>query len=315
MAREDILIGSPIANRNRPEIEHLIGFFANTLVLRISLQENPSFAHLLQQVREVTLGAYEHQDMPFEQVVEALQPERSLSYSPLLQVMFVLQNSPMKSLNLSGVTLTPLLEIQPGTAKFDLLLSMEETETGLVGSWEYSTDLFEAQTIASMAGHLQTLLAAITVNPKQKIQQLPLLTQAERQLLLSQENNAVTELGKNKCIHQLFEEQVERTPNAVAVTLRNQQLTYRQLNERANQLADYLQRLAVGQDVPVGLLVDRSIEMIVGVLAILKASGAYVPIDPSEPVHNVAHLLQEAKIPVLLTQENIYLVAQNIISR
>ena len=301
--QDDILIGSAIANRNRPEIESLIGFFANTLVLRTRLQDNPSFAQLLRQVREVTLEAYQHQDVPFEQVVEALQPERTLSYSPLFQVMFVLQNIPMCPLELPGVSLTPL-RLETQTAKFDLLLSMEQTETGLVGSWEYSTDLFEAETIAQMAGHFQTLLVAIASNPHQRIQQLPLLKPAERQQLLSLENNSFTEIGINKCIHHLFEEQVARTPNAMAVMLGEQQLTYRQLNERANQLANYLQGLELGLDVPVGLLVEPSIEMVVGVLGILKAGAAYVPIEPREPVNKIADILQATNSPVLLTQQN-----------
>ncbi|MGB3189382.1 MAG: SDR family NAD(P)-dependent oxidoreductase [Limnoraphis sp.] len=301
--QEDIIIGSPIANRNRPEIEPLIGFFANTLVLRSRLQGNPSFAELLNQVRDVTLEAYEHQDIPFEQVVEALQPERSLSFSPLFQVMLVLQNSPMQSWELPDVTLMPLLEIEPETAKFDLLLSMEENKTGLVGSWEYSTDLFEAQTIAQMAGHFQALLTAIVANPQQNIEQLPLLNPLERQQLLSPENHFLTEIGVNQCIHQLFEEQVKRTPDAIAVVFEEQQLTYQLLNERANQLAHYLQHLEIGLDGQVGLWIKPSIEMIVGVLGILKAGAAYVPIEPSEPVDRVADLLQRVKIPILLTQQ------------
>ncbi|MGB3189383.1 MAG: amino acid adenylation domain-containing protein, partial [Limnoraphis sp.] len=299
--QEDLLIGSPIANRNRPEIEPLIGFFVNTLVLRTCLQDNPSFAELLQQVRDLTLEAYNHQDIPFEQVVEALQPERSLSYSPVFQVMFVLQNIPMCPLELPGVSLTPL-RLETQTAKFDLLLSIEETETGLLGSWEYSTELFEALTIAQMAGHFQSLLTAIVANPQQKIEQFPLLNPVERQQLLSPENYFLTEIGVNQCIHQLFEEQVKRTPDEVAVVFEDQQLTYQELNQRANQLAHYLQSQGVNSEVLVGICVERSIEMIVGLLAILKAGGAYVPFDPRYPQDHLSYLLSDSQVSVLLTQ-------------
>ena len=302
--QDDILIGSPIANRNRPEIESLIGFFVNTLVLRTRLQGNPSFAQLLRQVREVTLEAYQHQDVPFEQVVEALQPERTLSYSPLFQVMFVLQNIPMCPLELPGVSLTPL-RLETQTAKFDLLLSMEQTETGLVGSWEYSTDLFEAETIAQMAGHFQTLLVAIASNPHQSIEELPLLNPAERQQLLVEDHGRTIEYPVNQCIHQLFEEQVERTPDAVAVVFEEQQLTYRELNCQANQLAHYLITLGVGPEILVGICVERSIEMIVGLLAILKAGGAYVPLDPRYPKDHLSYLLSDCQVSVLLTQSRL----------
>jgi amino acid adenylation domain-containing protein/FkbM family methyltransferase len=299
--QEDLLIGSPIANRNHPNLESLIGFFVNTLVLRTRLQGNPSFAQLLQQVREVTLEAYEHQDIPFEQVVEALQPERSLSYSPLFQVMFVLQNIPMCPLELPGVSLTPL-RLETQTAKFDLLLSMEESETGLVGSWEYSTDLFEASTIAQMASHYQTLLAAIVANPHQRIEQLPLLNPTERQQLLSSDKSCFTDMGVNQCIHHEFEAQVARTPDAIAVVFEEQQLTYQELNSKANQLAHYLITQGVDPEVLVGICVERSIEMIVGLLAILKAGGAYVPLDPRYPKDHLIYLLSDSKVPVLLTQ-------------
>ncbi|MBW4511501.1 MAG: amino acid adenylation domain-containing protein [Scytonematopsis contorta HA4267-MV1] len=300
--QEDILIGSPIANRNRSEIESLIGFFPNTIALRTHLEGNPSFEQLLGQVRKMTLLAYACQDVPFERVVETLQPERSLSYSPLFQVMFILQNAPMKSLELPGVTLTPLQEIHPGTAKFDLALSMEETETGLIGTWEYSTDLFEDQTIARMAGHFQTLLEAIVANPKDRIENLPLLSATERQQLLAVGNNNNIPPVQDKCVNQLFEEQVERVPEAVAVMHLNQQLTYRQLNERANQLAHYLQHLGMEPEALVSLSAERSIEMIVGLLGILKAGGAYVPVNPSEPTENLVNI-PENLLSVSLTQQ------------
>ena len=230
----DILVGSPIANRNRSEVEGLIGFFVNTLVLRTEFDSNLSFKELLVRARETTLKAYDNQDVPFEQVVEALQPQRSLSYSPLFEVMFVLQNAPMGDVELPGVTLNPI-ELESTIAKFDLTLSITETEQGLVGGWEYNTDLFKEQTIERMASHFQNLLEAIVENPLQKVGNLNLLSEAERHQLLVEWNDTATEYPQDKCIHQLFEEQVEKTPDAIAVVLEEEQLTYEQLNQRANQ--------------------------------------------------------------------------------
>ncbi len=223
--QSDILIGSPIANRNRTEIESLIGFFVNTLVLRTRFEENPSFKSLLAQVKETTLKAYEHQDVPFEQVVETLQPQRSLAYSPLFQVMFILQNAPMAEVKLPGVTLTQLNQ-ENTISRFDLTLSIIETDRGLVGSWEYNTDLFDGLTIEQMAGHFQNLLLAIVENPVAAVAELPLLSEAERHQLLIEWNDTECEYPSDKCLHQLFEEQLERTPDAVAVVFENQQLTY-----------------------------------------------------------------------------------------
>ncbi|MBP5974477.1 amino acid adenylation domain-containing protein [Brasilonema sp. CT11] len=302
--QDDILIGTPIANRNRQEIESLIGFFVNTLVLRTQIQGNPSFSKLLSQVRQVALDAYAHQDVPFEQVVEALQPERNLSHSPLFQVMFVWQNTPMRKLELPGLTLTSL-SMSSVTAKFDLTLSMQEIESGLVGSWEYNTDLFEPDTIRRMMGHFQTLLEGIVSNPEQLIGQLPLLTEAQRHQLLVQWNQTQANYPQDKCIHQLFEEQVERTPNAVAVVFEDQQLSYRELNCRANQLAHHLQALGVEPEVLVGLCVERSLEMVVGLLSILKAGGAYVPLDPAYPQERLSHILNDSQVSVLLTTEKL----------
>ncbi|MCX7594794.1 MAG: amino acid adenylation domain-containing protein, partial [Fischerella sp.] len=278
---EDIVVGSPIANRNRAEIEGLIGFFVNTLVLRTKLESNLTFEELLGRVREVALGAYSHQDLPFDVLVEQLQPQRSLSYTPLFQVMFVLQNAPMSEVELSGLNLS-LLENDSATAKFDLTLFMEETASGLVGTFEYSTDLFEADTIHRMAEHLQTLLSGIVTDPQQYLWELPLLTEAEK-TLLAKWNDTQVEYPQTQCIHQLFAAQVERTPDAVAVVCGEEQLTYRELNQRANQLAHYLQKLGVGPEVLVGICVERSLDTIVGVLGILKAGGAYLPLDPAYP--------------------------------
>ncbi|WP_335214005.1 amino acid adenylation domain-containing protein [Nostoc sp.] len=297
---EDIVVGSPIANRNRQEIEGLIGFFVNTLVLRTNLAGNLTFGELLTRVREVALGAYAHQDLPFEQLVEQLQPQRDLSYTPLFQVMFVLQNAPMSALELPGLTLS-LLESESHTAKFDLTLYMTETAEGLVGTLEYNSDLFESNTISRMAGHLQTLLSGIVTNPQQHLKDLPLLTQVE-QALLAEWNHTQVEYPQEKCIHQLFEAQVERTPDAVAVVFEDEQLTYCELNARANQLAHYLRSLGVKPEVLVGICVQRSLEMIVGLLGILKAGGAYVPLDPTYPSERLTFILKDAQVPVLLTQ-------------
>nr|MDZ8284339.1 amino acid adenylation domain-containing protein [Nostoc sp. ChiSLP01] len=299
----DVIIGSPIANRHRSKIEPLIGFFVNTLVLRTRLEDNPSFEQLLAQVRETTLQAYEHQDVPFEQVVEALQPQRSMSHSPLFQVMFVLQNAPMGDLELPGLSLS-VLEQQGTIAKFDLTLSMSETSAGLECEWEYNTDLFDPSTIERMTSHFENLLSAITSNPQQRVSELPLLSTAERQQLLFEWNDTQTEYSLDKCIHSLFEEQVDSTPDAVAVVFQ-EQLTYHQLNARANQLAHYLQTLGVGPEVLVGICVERSLEMVVGLLGILKAGGAYVPIDPTYPQERLSYMLHDAGVKVLLTQKNL----------
>ncbi|MDZ8064929.1 MAG: amino acid adenylation domain-containing protein [Nostoc sp. DedQUE08] len=299
----DILVGTPIANRDRTELEGLIGFFVNTLVMRTDLSENPSFNELLPRIREMALSAYAHQDLPFEMLVEALQPERDLSHTPLFQVMFVLQNAPIE-VELTGLTVSSL-PIEGAIAKFDLTLAIENTTTGLVGGWEYNTDLFDASTIERMTGHFVTLLEGIVANPKQRISQLPILTASEQQQLLVEWNNTQVDYPIDKCVHQLFEEQVERTPDAVAVVFENQQLTYHELNCRANQLAHYLQSLGVGADVLVGICVERSLEMVVGLLGILKAGGAYVPLDPEYPQDRLSFTLADAQVSVLLTQQHL----------
>ncbi|OUL18945.1 non-ribosomal peptide synthetase [Nostoc sp. T09] len=299
--QEDVIVGTPIANRNRAEIEGLIGFFANTLVLRTNLANNPSFRELLQQVREVTLGAYAHQDLPFERLVEELQPGRNSSHNPLFQVMFVLQNTTTEPIQLLELTLEEL-RLEKNTAKFDLTLSLSETETGLWGDLEYNTDIFTADRITRMLGHFQVLLEGIIANPQQHLSELPLLTANEQHQLLVEWNNTEIDYPQDQCIHQLFEAQVEKTPDAVAVVLENEQLTYRELNERANQLAHYLQQLGVGPEVLVGICVEPSLEMVIGLLGILKAGGAYLPLDPNYPTQRLAFMLQDAQVKILLTQ-------------
>ncbi|WGV24586.1 non-ribosomal peptide synthetase [Halotia branconii] len=302
--QSDIVIGSPIANRDRQETYPLIGLFVNTLVLRTNLEGNPSFAELLQRVKQVALDAYAHQDVPFERLVEALQPERSLSHMPLFQVAFAMQNAPMGKLELPNLSLN-LLKIENSTAKFDLTLSMQETESGLLGEWEFNSDLFDATTITRMAGHFQTLLENLVVNPQQPVAEVSLLSASEQHQLLVEWNDTATDYPQGKCIHQLFAEWVEQTPNAVAVVFENQQLTYRELNDRANQLAHQLQNLGVKPDVLVGICVERSLEMIVGLLGILKAGGAYVPLDPNYPAERLSLMLSDAQVQVLLTQQHL----------
>jgi amino acid adenylation domain-containing protein len=304
--QEDIVIGSPITNRNRPALELLIGFFVNTLVLRTCLENNPTFRELLAQVRQVALNAYAHQDVPFDQLVEVLQPQRHLSHSPLFQVMFVLQNSPVQKLDLPGLNVTQIeLDRPTAGATFDLTLSMQEIDSELRGAFEYNANLFDDDTIARMVEHFKTLVEAIATNPDECVGQLPLLTAAEQHQLLFEWNDTKTNYP-HQCIHQLFEEQVEKTPNAVAVGFGNQQLTYRELNTRANQLAHYLQKLGVGEETWVGICLDRSPTIIVAMLSILKAGGAYLPLDPSYPSDRLAFMLQDAQAFLLLTEQQLY---------
>ncbi|MFN6563901.1 MAG: amino acid adenylation domain-containing protein [Nostoc sp. ChiSLP01] len=299
--QEDILIGTPIASRNQQEIEGLIGFFVNTLVMRTRLEGNPSFSELLMQVRATCMDAYANQDVPFEQIVEALQIERSLSHSPLFQVMFALQNAPMEQLETPELAVTPL-NLDNVNAKFDLTLQMWEQDNCLQGFWQYNTDLFNEDRMARMTGHFQELLTGVVSHPQQSVGTLPLLTERELHQLLVEWNDTHTPYPDTKCIHQLFEEQVEKTPDAVAVVHEDESLTYQELNERANQLAHYLQSLGVKKEVLVGICVERSIETIVGILAILKAGGAYVPLDPAYPKERLSWILTDAKPAVLLTQ-------------
>lgn len=298
----DIVIGSPIANRHRSELEGLIGFFVNTLLLRTDLSGNPTFCELLRRVRKMTLAAQAHQDMPFDLLVEELQPERDLSRQPLFQVVFALQNAPMQPLDFPGITLEPL-NIHNGTAKFDLFLEMIDTAGGLAATFEYNTDLFYAETIIRMAGHFRTLLEGITATPEQRISELPILTEAERHQILVEWNDTHTDYPKDTCLHKLFEAQVERTPDAIALDFEGKPLTYQQLNRRANQLAHYLQKMGVGPEVLVGICMERSLEMIIGLFGILKAGGAYVPLDPEYPGERLIFMLQDSKTPLLLTQK------------
>ncbi|MBL1200096.1 MAG: amino acid adenylation domain-containing protein [Nostoc sp. GBBB01] len=300
----DILVGSPIANRNKAEIESLIGLFVNVLILRTELSGDLSFQELLRRVKSTALEAYIHQDLPFEKLVEELQPNRDLSYNPLFQVMFVLQNVQISNPTLSDVSVF-YEEGYNGTSKFDLTLFMEDFEQGLLATCEYNTDLFNADTITRMLGNFQTLLESIISDSEQCISNLQLLTPSELQQLLVEWNDTQTDYPQDKCIHQLFEEQVEKTPDAVAVVFENQQLTYRELNNRANQLAHYLQSLGVKPEVIVGVCIKRSPEILIALLAILKAGGAYVPLDPAYPQERLTFMLEDSQAKVLLTQSHL----------
>ncbi|MEW6735522.1 MAG: amino acid adenylation domain-containing protein, partial [Acidobacteriota bacterium] len=298
----DIVVGSPIANRNRPEIEPLIGFFVNTLVLRTKLVASENFEQLLARVRQMTLEAYIHQDVPFEKLVEELQPVRDLSRSPLFQVMFVLQNAPTTPLELKDLTLN-FINIENQAAKFDLTITLAETSQGLVTRLDYNTDLFEAYTIKRILSHWQILLESITKNSQQYITALQILTVKEQEQLLVNWNNTSIDYRQDHCIHQLFEEQTARTPASIAVVFEGEQLSYQELNQRANQLAHYLIGLGVGPEVLVGICLDRCIEMIVAIMAVLKAGGAYLPIDPSYPLERIAFMLENAGVTLILTEK------------
>lgn len=299
--QEDILVGSPIASRNSSETESLIGFFVNTLVLRTDLNGNPTFRELLSRVREVALGAYAHQDVPFEKLVEELQPNRDLSHSPLFQVMFAFQNASEFALELPGLSLN-CQQIHSGTANFDLTLELEATATGIRGWFEYSIDLFSPTTIARMAGHFQNLLESIVANSSARLSDLPMLAETERQQLLFEWNNTGINYFQNECVHRLFEAQAAKTPDAVAVQFECQSFTYRELNNRANQLAHYLLSFGVKPDAIVGVYMDRSLDAIVGILGVLKAGSAYLPLDPHYSKERLNFMLEDAGVQVLLTQ-------------
>lgn len=302
--KDDILVGSPVAGRNRTDIEALIGFFVNTLILRADLSGDPSFRELLGRVRKLALEAYAHQDLPLEKLVEELQPERNLSHSPLFQVLFVLQNFPTTAPRLTGLTVTPV-KVESETATFDLSLLLVEEANGLQGTIEYNNDLFDEATISRMIGHFQTLLESIVADAGVPISRLSLLTDSERDRLVVDWNSTSLDYPKDQCIHQLFEAQVERTPEAIAAVFEDGQLTYRELNARANRLSYDLSKLGVGPETLVGLCVERSLEMVVGILGVLKAGGAYVPLDPSYPEDRLAFLLEDSEIQILLTQERV----------
>jgi amino acid adenylation domain-containing protein len=301
-AQEDIVVGTPIAGRTHRETEGLIGLFVNTLVLRTDLSKNPTFQEVLVRVRKVALEAFGHQELPFEKLVEELKPERTLSYSPLFQVMLVLQNTSRLDRKRTHFQAAKRI-VDNGTAKFDLTLFLIDSSEGMMTSLEYNASLFEAGTIRRMLRHLQTLLQDIVTHPEKHISELAFLTQAEREQVLVAWNDTGMDYPQNRCIHELFEKQVERSPDAVALVYEGQELTYHGLNSRANQLARYLRRIGVGPEVLAGVCMERSVDMVVALLGVLKAGGAYVPLDPAYPKERLNFLLNDAEVSVLLTQK------------
>uniref|UniRef100_UPI003CEB6461 non-ribosomal peptide synthetase n=1 Tax=Janthinobacterium sp. PSPC1-1 TaxID=2804581 RepID=UPI003CEB6461 len=302
----DVVIGTPVANRLQAELEDLIGFFVNTLVLRTDCSGNPAFTALLQQVKASNLDAQAHQDVPFDHLVERLNPLRSAQYSPLFQIMFSMDTTggDLAAMAVAGVRLDPL-SANVVAAKFELTFNASETANGLVFSIDYNTALFEAATIARLGQHLLLALDGIVADPATPIHALPLLDAGERQYLLQTLNATQADYPQEHCIHELFEAQVARTPAQVALVYGDEQLTYAQLNARANQLAHALRTRGVGPDVLVGLCVERSLEMMVGVLAILKAGGAYVPLDPAYPQQRLAYMAEDSGLALIVTQQTL----------
>jgi amino acid adenylation domain-containing protein/non-ribosomal peptide synthase protein (TIGR01720 family) len=299
-AQEDIIVGSPIANRTRSETESLIGFFANILVMRTEFAGDPSFRELLGRIQEMTLGAYARQELPFEKLVKEVQPERDLSRSPLFQVVFVLQNSPQGTLKAPDLTFD-LIECENGTTKFDLTLELVDDGSRLSGAFKYNTDLFAPATIARMHGHFQVLLQAAIAAPQTTISSLPLLTEPERRELSRGGNDGTLQRRRNHCIHHWIETQAERRPDAVAICCEDGAISYGILNRRANQLARRLQKMSVGAESRAAICMERSLEMVIGLLGILKVGAAYLPIEPSTPKHRRDFMLEDASACVLLT--------------
>src|ERR1043166_8673785 len=296
----DVVVGSPVANRTRSEVEGLIGFFVNTLVLRTQVSGGLRVRELLQRVREVCLGAYAHQEVPFEMLVEQLQPERDLSYTPLFQVMLVLQNAPQTQVEWAGVQMRAL-ELESGTAKYDLTLGLAESARGLDGTLEYNRDLYERETMERLVGHYQQVLSGLVEKIEQRVWEVRLLSAAEEGQVLRQRGTKRVEYEVSSSLTELFEQQVERTPEQIAVVYEEQQLSYRELNARANQLAHYLKDRGVGPEVLVGVSLERSLELVVALLGVLKAGAAYVPLDPAYPTERLCFMCEDAGIQILLS--------------
>ncbi|MEO0869217.1 MAG: condensation domain-containing protein, partial [Cyanobacteria bacterium J06642_11] len=301
----DLVVGTPIANRHRAEVEGLIGLFINVLALRSHLSPQASFEDLLAQVKATTLKAYDHQDLPFEKLVDELKLERDLSHSPLFQVKFRLENAPQETLSLPGLTFRRLPQAVT-TAKLDLSVDLYETPNGIVGGFEYNCDLFKPETIQRMVQHFQIILASIVAAPDHPIAELPMLTETELRQQLVDWNTTNKPYRQESCFHYLFEEQVEKTPDAIALIyddgIAPQKLSYQDLNQRSNQLAHHLISLGVGPEKIVGICVDRSPEMIIAMMAVLKAGGAYLPLDPTYPPERLDYMLSDAQVAVLLTE-------------
>jgi amino acid adenylation domain-containing protein len=300
----DLVVGTPIANRNRAETEHLIGLFVNTLVLRTSLAGEPTFCELLRRVREVALDAYAHQDVPFERLVEELQPVRSLSHNPLFQIGLAWGHTPAEATDFFGLKRRPL-KVEAKTAKFDLELYLDERPEQLNGVFVYNRGLFDRSTIARMTGHLLTLLRGIAAHPQQRISELPLLSESEQRQLLTEGKNTRSYDLATRVIHRWFEERAEQLPGAVALNYQGRQMTYGELNRRANRLAHYLRKLGAGPETLVGLCLERSLETVIGLLGVLKAGAAYLPLDPVYPAERLSFMLEDAAVTILLTQQSL----------
>ena len=302
--QQDILVGTPVANRNYQELEDLIGFFVNTLVLRTEVSGEQSFQELLAQVKKVALDAYAHQDVPLERLIEELQTLRSLSHTPLFQVMFVLQNDPSTAIDLPGLKLTAM-EVESATAKFDLTMNVEEAGRELVVALEYSTDLFDAVTIRRMLRHFRTLLEAIVANPQKRVDELPLLDAAELVEQLAHCRARSARPASEVCLHHLFEHHAEQSPQAIALSCDGLHISYAGLNQRANRLAHYLQALGVGPETLVALYLERSPEMVIAILAVLKCGGAYVPLEPTCPRQRLAFIVEDTQAAIVLTESSL----------
>lgn len=298
-AQDDLIVGTPVASRNQKEIEPLIGFFVNTLAIRTDLAGEPSFQELLKRVKEATVGAFSNQELPFEKLVEELQPERKSNQTPIFQTMFVLQNAPAEEMKLPQLS-AKFLEVHSGTAKFDLLLTMQESEAGFVGAFEYSTNVFRRETIKRIAKHFENLILSIIQTPDEKIGKLFILSREEYQMLLPpQKESTVAEVNIVRC----FEEQVAKYPEHIAAVCDNESLTYAQLNQKANCLARYLRKIGVQSGELVGLSVERSLDTIIGIMGILKSGGAYLPLDPHYPNERLQLMMEDSNISFVLTQE------------
>lgn len=316
-AQTDIAIGIPVAYRHHPQVVDIIGFFVNTIVLRSDLSASKTFEALLKDIKQTSIDGYANQDLPFDEVVKIIQPDRTKDTSPLFQIMFVFQNTLIKECELPGLRISQLTERRVGMAKFDLNLSIKATLQGLEGFLEYSSELFNECTIKKMLIHYQNILKAVINNPKLTLSMIPLITTIEEKQLISMYNISITYEQFNKGIHQLIEEQVKKTPNATAIVYNQQQFTYQELNQKANQLAHYIQSLRLGVEIKIGLYIEKSLGFIVGLLGILKAGAIYVPLDIEYPEQRLQFMIMDAGLSIIITDskcfDNIISKAKNII--
>ena len=304
---DDIVVGTPISGRQHTNLEDLIGFFLNTLALRVDASGDPSFTELLKRVKQTALNAYAHQELPFEKLVEELQPERDMSHTPVFQHMFIWQESSNTNLTLPGLTTEPAVLISHDTAKFDLTLAVSNTPKGIETGFEYNTDLFDASTIERMLGHYETLLAAVVSNPAAKLSELALLDAPERKVVVEDFNASDMEFAEPACVHRLVEAQVEKTPDNIAVVLGNESLTYAELNNRANVLALKLRELSAASGSIVAISLERSLELPVAALAVMKSGACYVPVDPNYPEERIAAMFSDSAAVVIVTHSDISL--------